>query len=60
MLKIFSTTIGRSVGCQIKEDDISSTFGMADKSTVFWWEKEGNILRGRDDTIKMGLKELGS
>jgi len=33
---------------------------MADKSTVFWWEKEGNILRGRDDTIKMGLKELGS
>jgi len=40
VLKIFSTTIGRSVGCQIKEDDISSTFGMADKSTVFWWKKK--------------------
>jgi hypothetical protein len=33
---------------------------MADKSTAFWWENEGNILRGRDDTIKMDLKEIGS
>jgi hypothetical protein len=48
------------VGGQIKEDDVSSTFGMADKSTVFWWENVGNILRGRNDTIKMGLKETGS
>lgn len=33
---------------------------MADKSTVFWCENEGNIVRGRDDTNKMGLKEIGS
>jgi hypothetical protein len=24
---------------------------------VFWWEKEGNILRERDDTIKWDLKK---
>jgi hypothetical protein len=33
---------------------------MTDKFTVFWWRNEGNILRGRDYAIKIGLKETGS
>lgn len=48
------------MGGQIKEVGISSAFGMADKSTVFCWENEGNVLRGRDGTVKMGLKEIGN
>jgi hypothetical protein len=50
---------GRSVGGQIKEDDISSTFGMADKSSVLVGKRR-KLLRERDDNITMGLKEIGS